>query len=202
MLNQQRNRFIYSDAFIFEPVNRPPGSYHFNCGVSDVDDFFNKEFRDYERIKLCKTYELSPKTAHGPNYKPIAFISYCNDSIKFEKTVKDLVKIPEAKAKTWLPAIKIVWLGIDKGLQNYGYGSHLLNVTKLLFISEENRTGCRVITVDAIRDEKTLHFYRTNGFEYRDPKMTPETKPARNTYPLFFDLAGDWKYDPDALKPF
>jgi GNAT superfamily N-acetyltransferase len=94
-----------------------------------------------------------------------------------------------------------VWLGTSSALQSKGYGTHLLNITKLLFISGENRTGCRLITVDARNDERTLNFYRNNGFEYRSPKLTPDKRPDRNTFPMFFDLAGDWEYDPNSLEP-
>lgn len=182
-------------------MSRIPGSYIFQCSVPDVDEFFNGEFRDYEKIKLCKTYELLSKKSLKTNDKPIAFISYCNDSIKFEDTVKEQVEIPAAQSKSYLPAIKIVWLGTNSRLQSKGYGTHLLNITKLLFISEENRTGCRLITVDARNDERTLKFYRDNGFEYRSSKLTPEKKSDRTTYPMFFDLGGDWEYDPGSLEP-
>ena len=65
---------------------------------------------------------------------------------------------------------KIHQLQIIPRHQGKGYGRDILNFTKALFV-DNNRTGCKFITVDAYRE--SLDFYVKNGFKYlssRDKK--------------------------------
>ena len=44
-------------------------------------------------------------------------------------------------------------------------GSQILDYIKGWFRSEDNKTGCRFIVVDAYNNPKTIHFYENNGFK-------------------------------------
>jgi ribosomal protein S18 acetylase RimI-like enzyme len=203
MLGSSRNRLRYKD-WLSQPFNRDPNSYVFDCDNPRVNNFYLGEFLHYERLLLCKTYELTTHEIAAENLPPLAFISYCNDSVKITKMVKELVKLPEAKPLKYYPAVKIVWLGVNKIYQEDGIGTHLLNITKLLFISEGNRTGCRVITVDAMNDpekaQRPVRFYGKNGFVFVNENNTPEKNAGQSIYPMFFDLGGPWEYDTEALQ--
>ena len=68
--------------------------------------------------------------------------------------------------------------------QRAGIGSRMLTTIKRFFL-EDNRTGCRFITVDAYRD--AVPFYEKNGFVRA---LAPEDEPTDTpTLPLFFDLS-------------
>ena len=63
------------------------------------------------------------------------------------------------------PAVKIGRLGIVSNYARLGIGTYLLTMTKDLFL-QDNRTGCRYITVDAYNQPKVIAFYRKNGFDF------------------------------------
>ena len=67
-------------------------------------------------------------------------------------------------------------------------GSSMINLIKKIFITD-NRTGCRLITVDAYnkghygRDDRVLKFYLSNDFRFFNDKDI-----AKKTRVMFFDL--------------
>jgi len=202
VLGNERNRFRYKD-WIFQPVERQRGSYDFDCGVPEINRFFSDEFFEYEKLLLTKTYELSTEEIIGENLPPLAFISYCNDGVKIEKNIEKIA--PKPQTKDFLqryPAVKITWLGVSKDSHRMGAGTDMLDITKLLFASEENRTGCRIITVDARGSQQAVGLYLKAGFVFANDNNTPETNPGRRLYPMVFNLLGPWDYDHSLLSPW
>ncbi len=166
MISVERNEVRYQ-GFILRPCGIFPGS--FDCNKKDLNEFFLQDQLKYEEQLLAKTYILIPDG--GEEGRPKALISFCNDSIRaeaFEKN-KDFNKIrkelPHGKRYRTLPAVKIARLGVHKDWQGRKIGSLLLNMTKLLFLTE-NRTGCRYITVDAYRTYQAVEFYKKNYFRF------------------------------------
>jgi len=47
----------------------------------------------------------------------------------------------------------------------------------------DNRTGCRLVTVDAYNNPRALNFYQSNGFDF----FTEKDK-EQSTRSMFFDL--------------
>ena len=76
--------------------------------------------------------------------------------------------------------MKICRLGIDNSLRGKGIGSMLLDFIKYFFI-ENNKTGCRFLTVDAYNN--AIRFYRNNNF-----KHLKEQEEDKITSSLYFDL--------------
>ena len=76
--------------------------------------------------------------------------------------------------------MKICRLGIDNSLRGKGIGSMLLDFIKYFFI-ENNKTGCRFLTVDAYNN--AIDFYRNNNF-----KNLKEQEEDKITSSLYFDL--------------
>ena len=76
--------------------------------------------------------------------------------------------------------MKICRLGIDNSLRGKGIGSMLLDFIKYFFI-ENNKTGCRFLTVDAYNN--AIRFYRNNNF-----KHLKEQEEDKITNSLYFDL--------------
>ena len=75
-------------------------------------------------------------------------------------------------------------LATNSDFQSQGIGTRILDLIKFWF-TEENKTGCRFIIVDAANNEKTLEFYKRNGFQFLD--IRPEVAEDR-TRLMFFDL--------------
>ena len=61
-----------------------------------------------------------------------------------------------------LPAVKIGRLGVRSGMQKAGAESNIIKMINLL-MQTDNRTGCRLMTVDAYVD--AVPFYIRNGFD-------------------------------------
>ncbi len=196
----KRNKFRYKD-WIFQPVERDEGSYVFDCGIEEINLFFTKEFFQFEKLLLTKTYELATEEIINDDLPPLAFISYCNDAVKIEKTVKKIAPKPDEKdfLKSY-PAVRITWLGVSKDSHRNGAGTDMLDITKLLFASDENRTGCRIITVDARNSEPAIALYNKVGFVFANDKNTPEKNPRKRLYPMVFNLLGPWEYNPCLLE--
>lgn len=74
-------------------------------------------------------------------------------------------------------------------------GSQILDFIKDWFRSEDNKTGCRFIVVDAYNNPQTLHFYEKNGFkplykteqEERDFLELSDEESLETRF-MFFDL--------------
>ena len=78
------------------------------------------------------------------------------------------------------PAVKICRLGTDISTKGCGLGSELLYFIKSYFI-ENNKTGCRFVTVDAYA--AAVPFYLKNGFI-----LLTENDRNDPTRLLYFDL--------------
>jgi GNAT superfamily N-acetyltransferase len=192
MLKKERNS-IRDSRFELSVLDTPDSFSAlcgFDCGDDDLNEFFSKDALPHNEQFLAKTYAFRIR-AFGEDYPPAALICFFNDSIilsdqekqksTFERYLKR--RIPHAKRgyKAY-PAVKIGRLGIQKEWQRQGIGTHLLNMTKELFIFE-NRTGCRFLTVDAYNKSHILAFYKKNNFDFLS------TKDEKNrTRIMFFDL--------------
>jgi len=178
MLNEKRNR-LHFDGWVLEPFIDYSLSEEFDCGDDDLNEFFRKDLEPHEKELLTKTCMLIPEGATGT--KPIALISFCNDSIRL-KDIEESIELPDAKKYPYLPAVKIARIGVRAEFCGKGIGSHLLNMTKILFL-KENRTGCRILTVDAYNKEIVLKFYKKNHFDF------VTSRDSRNkTRTMFYDL--------------
>ena len=85
------------------------------------------------------------------------------------------------KRRKHFPAVKIGRLAVDLNSDKKGVGSALLYTIKYTLIDNQ-KSGCRFITVDAYND--AIGFYEKNGFV-----MVNAFNPEKRTQPMFFDLA-------------
>lgn len=199
MIAIARNEVQYA-GFILRPCGTTPGS--FDCGKADLNEFFLLDQFKYEEQLLAKTYVLIPDG--GDEGRPKVLISFCNDSIRAEAFAsrKDFEKIrkqlPYGKRYRSLPSVKIARLGVHADWKGRRIGSLLLNMTKLLFLTE-NRTGCRYLTVDAYRTRQAVEFYRKNFFrfmkvdeqqdyEYRLQRPGSEAEDSDETVSMYYNL--------------
>lgn len=153
----------------------------FNCSDADLNDFFFNEAKSYQKELLAVTYIIETET------ETVAFYSLLNDKIAMEDFDtnsqwyrKISNRLPINKRHKSYPAIKIGRLAVNSNFQGQGIGNMIIDYLKQLFI-ENNRTGCKFITVDAYR--QSLQFYRKNGFEYLTIKDEND-----DTRLMYFDL--------------
>jgi ribosomal protein S18 acetylase RimI-like enzyme len=81
------------------------------------------------------------------------------------------------------PGVLIGRLAVSETFAGHGIGSEIIDFIKLWFLSEENKTGCRLVIVDAKNKPNVLKFYEKNGFKYLFNREIDEDlyiKPPKN----------------------
>jgi hypothetical protein len=143
----------------------------FDCGHSDLNDFFINGVTNYSNELLGKTYCFT--LDEDPSTIVCAF-TVSNDSIKTsylpnsrkKKVIKD---IPHQKHMKSYPAVLIGRLGVNKDFrkikdEEQRTGDQLMDFIKLWFVDKSNKTGCRFIVVDSYNEIVPLRYYSNNGF--------------------------------------
>lgn len=87
--------------------------------------------------------------------------------------------VNEKRIKSY-PAVKLCRLAVANSARRLHIGSFLLDFIKSFFV-DDNKTGCRFITVDAYLD--AVEFYSKSSFEFLN-----ESDSDARTRLLFFDL--------------
>lgn len=180
MLSKGRNVFE-SSGWILTSVEDFSVLSDFDCGDLEINDFFQNDCQVQKQELLNVTYALIEATVEVPF--PAALISLCNDAIRKQKIIHWLGFTSDSKKiYPFYPAVKIARLGVIEAFQGKGIGTHLVNMIKEMFVTN-NRTGCRFITVDSKNNEKATKFYEKNEFQY----ITDKDK-KKNQRAMFYDL--------------
>ena len=184
-----RNSFTWG-PWTLEKVSARFDMATVDCGDPDLNEYFRKDSEDYRKQLMTQTYVF-----HETNSDVLlATVDFCNDALPKEEMPNPSKKqIPFVKRgfKTF-PAVKITRLGVRKELHGKHVGSALLTTIKRFFL-DDNRTGCRFVTVDAYR--AAVGFYEANLFVRMKEKGTEDVQAP--TVPLFFDLL---RVDPVAVE--
>lgn len=147
----------------------------FDCGNSDLTDFFLNSAKESMRKLLSVTYYLESEG------QTVLFFTLSNDKIaeleykdgeqlytkSFFRKIKD--KFGRPKHRSDYPAVKIGRFGVNKAYRGSGehWGSTTLDFIKYWMITD-NKTGCCFITVDAYAT--AVGFYLKNGFKFLGEK--------------------------------
>nr|WP_186972113.1 GNAT family N-acetyltransferase [Bacteroides intestinalis] len=153
----------------------------FDCGDADLNNFILNESLLYRKELLAVSYAVEDNSK-----SVIAYFSLANDRVSLsdfeDKTAFNRFRrhrfVNEKRLKSY-PAVKICRFGVDLMVKKH-IGTRVLNFIKSYFI-EDNKTGCRFITVDAY--SSAIPFYLKNGFE---PLTSDDENDA--TRLLYFDL--------------
>ena len=175
-----RNSFVFG-PWTLEKVSSRFDLSKVDCGDPDLNEYFQKDSEDYRKELMTQTYVFHET---GSDVL-MATVDFCNDALPKEVMPNSSKKrIPFVKRgfKTF-PAVKITRLGVRKEFHGHHVGSSLLAAIKQFFL-DDNRTGCRFITVDAYR--AAVGFYESNDFKRMKARGTEG--PKAPTIPLFFDL--------------
>ena len=159
----------------------------FDCGDTDLNGFLLEDDRLVSNAKhhakelLAVTYVIEDEEKE----QTIAYFSLLNDKIEREITDNAVWnrlsrEIPNIKRRKSQPAVKIGRLAVSKEYQGQGWGLQIVNFLKHWF-TNNNKTGCRYITVDALADKAS--FYEKHGFKVL---VTPEK--GDETVLMYYDL--------------
>ena len=143
--------------------------HKFECGDSDLDEFFNEDAILYDAELLGKTYcwilKDRPDTI-------LAAFTLANDSIKtygMPNNVRNRIQrsVANPKRGRTYPAVLIGRLGVNLHYQGgeSHVGTQVMDFIKKWFRSDDNKTGCRFIVVDAVNSPATIGYYNHNGFK-------------------------------------
>lgn len=150
----------------------------FSCGDSDLDDFFLNDALAYEKDLMGKTYcwVLNDNVTHV-----VGFVTLANAGIQTthlqNNPKRHLHKaIAYNKQGRTYPGVLIGRIAVAKEFQGkeYRVGSQIMDFVKDWFITDDNKTGCRYILVDAMNTEHTLKYYERNGFKPLFPRVEDE----------------------------
>ena len=153
----------------------------FDCGDADLNNFILNESLLYRKELLAVSYAVEDNSK-----SVISYFSLANDRVSLsdfeDKTAFNRFRrhrfVNEKRLKSY-PAVKICRFGVDLMVKKH-IGTRVLNFIKSYFI-EDNKTGCRFITVDAY--SSAIPFDLKNGFE---PLTSDDENDA--TRLLYFDL--------------
>lgn len=132
----------------------------FECSDEDLNNYFYNDAKPALQDLNAVTYLFE-----SPD-RTLAFCSLLNDKISKEDTSKNRWKAIKKKfSQTYssYPAVKIGRLAVHESARGQGLGRQIMDYLTFLFI-ENNKTGCRFITVDAYAN--SLGFYEKCGFIY------------------------------------
>lgn len=158
--------FLLNNCSIYDLVNADDIK-GFTCGDHDLDDFFTNDCFGYAKQLLGKSYCY--KLDENPTEVVCAF-TLANAGIRVSDLPNARKKkiesdIPHTKSLKEYPAVLIGRLAVSQKFRSRHVGSDVLEYIKYWFIDPNNKTGCRFIVVDAYNDEKTIAFYKRNGFK-------------------------------------
>lgn len=176
---------IEENGFLLCPVDDFTVFTGFSCGETkgalDLSDFIQSDAKRHDQDMIARTYALWLRHKEGQlSEVPLAFASLLNDSIPFDKERRK--QMPSGLRYGSYPAVKIGRLGVRTEVQGFKVGRSLLGLLKRLFLNQ-NRTGCRFITVDSYNEERPLRLYAGAGFDFFN-----ENDKAEDTRLMFFDL--------------
>lgn len=161
-----------ADKCIFEVLTQDvlSESESFTCGEDpDMDEFFQKDALTYARRRIGKSYCFR---LEEDARKIVACFTLSNDSIRIwdlgssKKNAMWRELTNREKMLSRFPGVLIGRLAVSKDYAGQGVGSEIIDFIKLWFLSEENKTGCRLAIVDAKNKPNVLKFYEKNGFKY------------------------------------
>ena len=130
---------------------------------------------------LAITYLIEDLDAN----QTIAYFSLLNDKIEREITDTNAWnrlsrKLPNIKRRSSHPSVKVGRLAVSKKYQGQNWGKQILSFLKEWF-THGNKTGCRYITVDALRT--AIEFYEKSDF-----KVLVTPKDNDETVLMYYDL--------------
>jgi GNAT superfamily N-acetyltransferase len=172
----------------------------FDCGDSDLNDFFNNDAIHYRNQLLGQTYFFRLKETN----EIVCAFSLSADSIKTyllpgsrRKRVKE--HIPHEKSLQSYPALLIGRMGVSTNWNGQGLGSKLINYIRYFCLSKYPYLS-RFLVVEAYNTPVVLNFYQKNDFLFvfsteqqeRENLQKSQHLESLPTRQMFYDMI-QWK---------
>lgn len=164
----------------------------FDCGDTDLNEFFAIDAANWQKDLLTVTYYLYL------NNEVALYFSLANDKITADTLPKNFwrkikSKFPHRKHRSDYPAVKIGRFAVASAYRRKPehWGSKAMDFIKNWMVTE-NKTGCCFITVDAY--PSAVPFYQKNGFKFlgeSEEKLYEKYKKDNNgqdTIAMYFSL--------------
>jgi GNAT superfamily N-acetyltransferase len=162
---------VQLEGLIFTRLSDHTDVSGFDCGDSDINEFFRIDARNYEREKLATTFMFVNEEGQA-----VIFFSISNDCIKdlgdqhgFNNNIWNRLhrksSIPNTKRIRQYPAVKIGRLGISINYQKTGIAYELMDFIKGWLLTD-HKPAFRFLILDAYNKERQKKFYTRNGFEF------------------------------------
>ena len=145
----------------------------FSCGVETLDKFFHFEVKECVRRRYLSAYSVF--IASG---EIVAAFTLMNDALMIgsqtekDDFIEDLKYEADEDIASFLnrqssyPAINIGHLGTLEKYQRMGIGSMIIDLVADTY-AKYRQSGCQFITVDALKDDRTINFYHKNSFVFQ-----------------------------------
>ena len=139
----------------------------FDCECEEVNTFFRNEAIAYQDELFGKSYFLC-----NPNdwTDVAAGFTVANASIFTKRLSNSRRKkvgkeVHHEKGMINYPAVLLAQLGVDKRYKGFHLGAQIIDFVAYWFTSDDNKSGCRHLIVDAYDNPKLLEFYQNNGLQ-------------------------------------
>jgi ribosomal protein S18 acetylase RimI-like enzyme len=138
----------------------------FDCGNSDLNEFFIKDAINYHEQLLAESFFFIERTTNSV----VCAFSLSNDSVKTIDLPNNRKKkirsgIPREKHVKSFPATLIGRLGVSIAFGRMGLGTQLLDFIKFSCLLEVGNRS-RFLIVDAYNQTEVVKFYESNGFQF------------------------------------
>jgi len=169
----------------------------FDCGDSDLNEFFNHDALLFQSERLGHTFYFCAKETK----KVVCAFSLSADSIKTvllpgsrRKKIKEFV--PREKTLQSYPALLIGRMGVSTEFSGQGIGTQLMEIIKY-YCNFRFPYLVRFLVVDAYNNDSVLSFYQKNGFEFvfsseqqekENLKKTIADDEMLHTRQMFYDI--------------
>lgn len=133
----------------------------FSCGSASLDGFLRDFACEYHENRFAFTSVVFHEDAAGP----VGYFTLANDAIPLnDSEVFELGYSAEVRLASF-PAVRICRLAVREDLQGAGAGAAILRIVFGAVLGGVEISAARLVTVDAINDERVTRFYARNGFE-------------------------------------
>ncbi|MDD5942438.1 N-acetyltransferase [Fibrobacter sp.] len=158
------NFFDFSFSTLGDPIRDLSA---FDCGRKEINKFFQKDALDYQNELFSKTYLLSPRNDLDKVAAAFTVANTCLFTRMLPNSRKKKIgyEVRHSKGSINYPAILLGQLGVDAHFAGHRLGAQIIEFIAQWFSSQENKSGCRYLIVEAYNEDRLLSFYAKCGLK-------------------------------------
>lgn len=150
----------------------------FDCERKAVNDFFKNEAMSYQEELFGKTYffvtpDIEQNIVAGFT---VANASIFTKHLGNSRQKKIGREVHHEKGLINYPAVLLAQLGVDKRFKGNHIGEQIIQYVTAWFTSDDNKSGCRHLIIDAYDETALLEYYKKNGLNLFFSSVEQEMK--------------------------